>query len=134
MLAIESKTDKGEESTSGIEEIGQAMDVEICRAQTVEILHCCMKRGVHIRIHLNEALDLDSLVPTWVEKIYSVETSEGGFFRFNLCEIAAVSGISGAKAVTSMFAYFRKEEALRYLDRIFPRTREKYESSLASIV
>ena len=110
------------------------MDAEICRAQTVEVLHCCMNRGVHIRIHLNRALDLESLDPSSVGKIYKVDTAEGGFFRFNLCEIATVSGISGAKAVTSMFAYFRKEEALRHLDRVFRRTKEKYESSLANTV
>lgn len=110
------------------------INTKICRAQTVEILHCCMKRGVYIRIHLNEPLNLQSLDPTWVDGMYVVDTIEGGFFRFNLFNIVNITGILGTKAVTSMFAYFRKEEALQCLDRLFIGVKEEYELLLANIV
>ena len=109
------------------------MDAKICRAQAVEILYCCLKRGIYIRIHLGKPLNLQLLDPTQVDKMYAVDTPEGGFFRFNLCDIVTITGISRAKAVSSMFAYFRKEEALQCLDRIFPGVKTEYESMLAHI-
>ena len=109
-------------------------NADICQAKTVQILHCCMKKGVNIRIHLNKPVHLQCLDKTLIDKMYVVDTVEGGFFRFNLCDIVTITGILRGSAVTAMFAYFRKEKALQCLDNLFPGTQKKYESLFVNMI
>ena len=100
----------------------------VYRVQTVELIHCCLKKGVHIRLHLDKPLDLSRLESEHIENKYVVQTTSGGFFRFTLCGIVTITGIPGANTVSSMFAYFRKAEALQCMNRLFPHVVEEYQS------
>jgi hypothetical protein len=84
-----------------------------------------------VRLHLDEPLDVASLRERPNYDVHVVDGLGRGFFRVTMDGIVAVTGVLGGTAVTSMFAYFRKEEALGCLDRVFGGTRTAYEAGLA---
>ena len=100
----------------------------------VEILHSCLRRGVHVRLHLDRPLDIESLRDVAGYDVHVVDSMGHGSFRVTIDGVVAVTGVLGGTAVTSMFMYFRKEEALRSLDRVFGGARSAYEIGLESAV
>jgi hypothetical protein len=92
-----------------------------------------MRKGIHVRLHLDKALDVRALRGSSDYDVHVIDGIGRGSFRVTMHGIVAVTGILGATAVTSMFAYFRKEEALECLEHVFGGVRAAYETGVESM-
>ena len=110
------------------------MGTKIYQTESVQILRSCLRKGIHIRIHLSEPMDLQSLDQMLIEKMYVVKVGQRGFFRFNLVNIVTITGILKEKSVSAVFAYYSRHQAFQNLNRLFPGIEEKYKLILASSV
>ena len=83
-------------------------------------------------MHVDTPLNVRALCGEGDYDVHVIDGIGRGSFRVTMHGIVAVTGILGATAVTVMFAYFRKEEALECLERVFGGARAAYETGLAS--
>jgi hypothetical protein len=98
----------------------------------IELLHCCMTRGVKVKIYLSEAVTLDMLhkLESKNDKIISdmfiYSVGEGGFYRFILCGVATVSGVLQESALTVLYTFFHSSKIIKQMDLLFPGFEEEF--------
>ncbi|RMH70101.1 MAG: hypothetical protein D6675_10445 [Gemmatimonadetes bacterium] len=104
------------------------------RVANVEIGHCCLEKGVHLRLRLDQPLDLDRLDSQRVTNKYVVEHAGAGFFRFYWDDQILITGIFGAMEVTVTFHYLLKMDAIRALEALFPNFGEQYQQQVQQLL
>ena len=92
----------------------------------LEILYSCLEKGVALVIHLDRVPAVKGLADDRIDRLYLVEMGQGGFFRFELCGLATITGVLGEQTVRVMFVYFRTAEVLPCLEHLFLGAEEAY--------
>lgn len=94
----------------------------------VELLHCCLEKGVQIRAKLDKPLKISDIKKFGTDNTYLFQTKENGIYRFIISGLVTLSGVIGDKNISMMFLYQRRNEALDVLEEHFVGIKNAYQS------
>jgi hypothetical protein len=98
----------------------------------VELLHCCMERGVKVKIYFSENITIDMLRKLersndkTISDMFIYSGEERGFFRFILCGVATVSGILHESILTILYSLYYSNKIIKQMDFLFPGFEDEF--------
>lgn len=100
--------------------------------EKIDLVHCCLERGVRLRVFFSDKITFESFHQfhmnngKLISDLYIHSLQEKGFFRFNFCGTASISGVFQESAVTVLYTLLSSGKILKNLESIFPGFEEEF--------